>query len=169
MKILVFSDTHGNPGFMRQAVEEHQATSQTHGGVDVLIHLGDGWRDFAALQQTYPNIPSYAVKGNCDSWSAACDLPTVRLVELGGLHFYLTHGHNANVKTDLSNAAYSAAREKADVLLYGHTHIRNDSYEDTVYGRIRCINPGSAGAGYAPSYATLELVNGQLLCGFGVK
>lgn len=170
MKILVFSDTHGNPAFMQKAVADHMS----HGGVDVLIHLGDGWRDFADLQKIYPDIPSYAVKGNCDEWSASCKLPPVRIVELGGLRFYLTHGHHSNVKNGLGNAAASAAHEKATVLLYGHTHLRNDSYEDTVYGpvhgngRIRCINPGSAGAGYAPSYATLELVNGQLLCGFGV-
>lgn len=165
MKLLVFSDTHGHPEFMQKAVHDHL----THGSVDALIHLGDGWRDFADLQKLYPAIPAYAVKGNCDEWSTACKLPPLRLIELGGIRFYLTHGHHANVKNGLENAAYSAAREKADVLLYGHTHLRNDSHEDTVYGRIRCINPGSAGAGYAPSYANIELVNDQILCGFGIR
>ena len=165
MKILVFSDTHGNPGFMQKAIADHL----NHGGIGALIHLGDGWRDFADLQKLYPDIPAYAVRDNCDEWSGACKLPPVQLVELDGMRFYLTHGHHSHVKNGLENAAAAAAREGAHVLLYGHTHLRNDSHEDTVYGRIRCINPGSAGAGYAPSYATLELVNGQLLCGFGVK
>ena len=165
MKILVFSDTHGNPQFMQQAVKDHLA----HGSVDMLIHLGDGWRDFAELQQKYPEIPSHAVKGNCDEWSASCKLPTSRIVEAEGLRFYLTHGHTTHVKNDILNAATGAAREKADVLLYGHTHLSDDHREDTLYGRIRCINPGSAGAGFRPSYAVLELVQGQILCGFGSK
>lgn len=165
MKILVFSDTHGDSRLMQEAVQAHLQ----YGPVGALIHLGDGWRDFAALQQQYPAIPSYAVLGNCDAWSNHVSLPTSRIVEIEGVRFFLTHGHTTHVKNDLSHAAASAAREKADVLLYGHTHLRDDHREETVYGTVRCINPGSAGAGYAPSYATIELVQGQLLCGFGTK
>ncbi|MBQ8641286.1 MAG: metallophosphoesterase [Clostridia bacterium] len=163
MKILVFSDTHGRPEFMHTAVRDHLA----HGSVDMLIHLGDGWRDFAELRQKYPDIPSYAVRGNCDGMTTACRLPTCQTVTAEGFTFFLTHGHNYNVKDDILMAATNAGREKAQVLLYGHTHMSDDHREETLYGMVRCINPGSAGAGFRPSYAVLEIVQGQLLCGFG--
>ena len=163
MKILVFSDTHGCPAFMQKAVSDHLA----HGGVDMMIHLGDGWRDFADLQAKYPDIPAHAVRGNCDEWGNACKLPPSRVVIADGFTFFLTHGHTLHVKNDILMAAASAAREKAGVLLYGHTHMSDDHREDTVYGTVRCINPGSAGAGFRPTYAVLEIVQGQLLCGFG--
>jgi len=163
MKILVFSDTHGQPTFMNDAVKEHLA----HGSVDMLIHLGDGWRDFAELRTRYPNIPAHAVKGNCDEWSTVCKLPTSQIVTAENFTLYLTHGHNFHVKNDILMAAENAARAKAQILLYGHTHMNDDHRESTVYGTVRCINPGSAGAGFRPSYALLEIVQGQLLCGFG--
>lgn len=163
MKILVFSDTHGQPTFMNDAVKEHLA----HGPVDMLIHLGDGWRDFAELRTRYPNIPAHAVKGNCDEWTTVCKLPTSQIVTAENFTLYLTHGHNFHVKNDILMAAENAARAKAQILLYGHTHMSDDHRESTVYGTVRCINPGSAGAGFRPSYALLEIVQGQLLCGFG--
>ncbi len=163
MKILVFSDTHGNPAFMKSAVADHLA----HGGVDMLLHLGDGWRDFDELTRLYPELPAYGIKGNCDEWTTACPYPHIRKVEAEGFTFVLTHGHRYNVKTDILAAATNAAREKAQVLLYGHTHMSDDHREDTLYGTVRCINPGSAGAGFRPSYAMLEIVQGQLICGFG--
>ena len=163
MKILVFSDTHGQPTFMNDAVKEHLA----HRPVDMLIHLGDGWRDFAELRTRYPNIPAHAVKGNCDEWSTVCKLPTSQIVTAENFTLYLTHGHNFHVKNDILMAAENAARAKAQILLYGHTHMSDDHRESTVYGTVRCINPGSAGAGFRPSYALLEIVQGQLLCGFG--
>jgi len=162
MKILVFSDTHGSPGFMLHAVSDHLH----HGGVDMLIHLGDGWRDFQKLCALYPDIPAHAVCGNCDGWSEH-GLPASRTVQAEGFVFFLCHGHKYSVKTDILQAATAAGREKAHVLLYGHTHLSDDHREDTVYGTVRCINPGSAGAGFRPSYALLEIVQGQLLCGFG--
>ena len=158
MKILVFSDTHGNPAFMQKAVADHLA----HGSVDMMIHLGDGWRDFTDLQAKYPEIPSHAVKGNCDEWGNSCKLPSSRIITAEGFTFFLTHGHTLHVKNDILMAAASAAREKANILLYGHTHMSDDHREDTVYGTVRCINPGSAGAGFRPTYAVLEIENGKI-------
>lgn len=72
-----------------------------------------------------------------------------------------------NVKGSLVAAASYAASKGADVLLYGHTHIKDDRTVETASGSVRMINPGSAGRGSEPSYALLTLMNGVLLCGFG--
>ena len=83
MRILVFSDSHGNPGTMFRAVKDHLE----HGGVDMILHLGDGYRDFTALEGLYPDIPSYMVMGNCDE-GAAINVPKERIIEIDGFTFH---------------------------------------------------------------------------------
>lgn len=62
MKILVFSDSHGNEDNMIRAVERERPFT-----LDAIVHLGDGWRDAEALHRLYPRIPLEQVPGNCDS------------------------------------------------------------------------------------------------------
>ena len=52
MKILVFSDSHGNEDNMVRAVERERPST-----LDAIVHLGDGWRDAEALHRLYPRIP----------------------------------------------------------------------------------------------------------------
>ena len=59
MKILVLSDSHGAVSPMEQAVEQ---TSP-----DLILHLGDCWRDGERLHDRFPSIPLEQVPGNCDS------------------------------------------------------------------------------------------------------
>ena len=58
MKILVLSDSHGAVSPMEQAVEQ---TSP-----DLILHLGDCWRDGERLHDRFPSIPLEQVPGNCD-------------------------------------------------------------------------------------------------------
>lgn len=51
MKILVFSDSHGNEDNMIRAVERERPFT-----LDAIVHLGDGWRDAEALHRLYPQI-----------------------------------------------------------------------------------------------------------------
>ena len=48
MKLLVFSDSHGNIEHMRRAVEQERP--------DQILHLGDVMRDAVELSVAYPNI-----------------------------------------------------------------------------------------------------------------
>ena len=58
MKVCVFSDSHGYAGTMMEAVELEKP--------DACVFLGDGERDLAALEDRWPELPVYAVRGNCD-------------------------------------------------------------------------------------------------------
>ncbi len=167
MKILVFSDTHGNPKCMLHAVKLHIAA----GPVARIVHLGDGYRDFSLIRERYPDIPMTQVAGNGEDvlFGAHPPIPYSEIFTEGGITFFATHGHRLQVKNDLENAANAGARAGADVVLFGHTHVAEDTRMDTIYGKkVRLINPGSAGSGYKPRYAVLEIDNGVLLCGFGV-
>ena len=148
MKILVFSDSHGDRQTMVLAAEAHRP--------DAIFHLGDCWRDAEELEYAFPDTPLYQVPGNCD-WGMA-DLPDVKLVSLDGVKFMLCHGHTFGVKGGYSAAVNRARDAGADVLLCGHTH--SPRYED--YGGLQLLNPGSAGYGH--TYGLITTQRGCALC-----
>lgn len=170
MKILVFSDTHGVTEMMEDAISEHLK----NGGIDLLVHLGDGARDFKVVTSRYPNIPTVSVSGNHEEFSASFLDQTVMDFEgkftFGGLTFLAVHGHKLGVKSGIQRAVDYAIGAGADVLLYGHTHSKADvTLDGSESGSVRVINPGSAGKWYNASYAVIHVVDGQLVCGFGSK
>ena len=72
MKILVFSDSHGNIQNMEQAVRGDRP--------DYILHLGDVNPDARALRKLFPAIPMECVCGNCDGRRPA--LEEERVLEL---------------------------------------------------------------------------------------
>ena len=111
MKLLVFSDSHGNVEHMRRAVEQEHP--------DQILHLGDVMRDAVELSLTYPNIPVELVPGNCDY---ATDVPAQKILYFEGRRILMTHGHIYHVKLGIGQAVRAAVEAKVDVLLFGHTH-----------------------------------------------
>lgn len=163
MKILVFSDSHGVTLNMKSAIDEHLR----YGGVDCVFFLGDGVRDVLAISELYPNIEFHIVSGNCDSFFRRDEIPSEKTVVLGGKKFFLTHGHNYDVKYDYTVIASHGSSLGADVVFFGHTHRAEDTVVDSSHGRIRVINPGSCRGGWLSSYATVYVEGGDVVCGFG--
>ena len=158
MKILVFSDIHGNTIRMTDAIRTHRL----HGGVDRVFFLGDGLDDANAVMKKFPDIPYDAVSGNCDefylSYSQREFLVTEQLVTAGGIRFLLAHGHKLFVKSQYQFAANYAIQKKADVLLFGHTHQALCDYEDGLH----IMNPGSA-SHYLPSCGIIDILPSGIL------
>ena len=136
MKILVLSDSHGAVSPMEQAVEQ---TSP-----DLILHLGDCWRDAERLAERYPDIPMEHVPGNCDFRPTE---PAERLLELRGKRILLCHGHTYGVKQSLVTAGFAAEEQQLDLFLFGHTHRPLVDRR----GRTLFLNPGSIGAPTRPS------------------
>ena len=132
MKLLIFSDSHGNDAPMRSALAAHP-------DADHVIHLGDGAAEALRLAAE-DSRPWSIVSGNCDYDR---QLDTFDLVSFGGRRFYLTHGYRERVKSGLLNLALTARSREADVALYGHTHIPATDFDNG----ILLFNPGSIGAG----------------------
>ena len=167
MKILVFSDSHGHYERMLRAVRTHLAV----GKIDRIFFLGDGLHDIVKLSNEFPTIPLSYVLGNCDEAFTTSEERASATYEekvtAGGITFLLMHGHKYDVKYSYDNALFRAQETNSDVVLFGHTHHAEDNVHDTGFGReIRMINPGSV-TGFRPSYAVLNVVAGNLVCGFG--
>lgn len=150
MKIIIFSDSHRNLEGMRSVIAEEAP--------DYVFHLGDHDRDAEALMQEYPQLPIVPIRGNCDGWS---DSPETSVLQLGGLRFFLCHGHSYGVKRGFLQAAYAAMEQNADVLLFGHTHSPYyECMERFDHKTLYILNPGSCGCGCSPSYGRILLSPG---------
>lgn len=148
MKIIVFSDSHGDTENMYRAVARVCP--------DRIIHLGDGWHDAGMLSIRCPSLPLDRVPGNCDLGAGS---PAERLLLAEGKRILICHGHTLHVKTGLLSALYAAQERQADALLFGHTHRPMIDCR----GGVWLMNPGSIGSPSRPTYGVLEIRGGSLL------
>ena len=138
MKIIVFSDSHGESSGMISAVRQHRP--------DMIVHLGDGSREALELETAFPDIPLHAVRGNCDLGSK---LPERLCFEAGSIKIFATHGHLYSNFDSFLNAAHFCG---ATLALYGHTHVAKIQY----HPGLTSLNPGTVGKGRKLSYAIVE-------------
>ena len=150
MKVAVFSDTHTSTARMVEAVRQTKP--------DAIIHLGDHERDTLCLKEEFPEIPLYTVCGNCDFSSNA---PAKAVVPLGPVKAFLTHGHLYNVTWSTDSLVYAAMEAGCSIAMFGHTH----EPENTEFGGVKVLNPGTAGKGRKLTYAMVEIFdNGGIAC-----
>ena len=142
MDILVLSDSHGAVAPMIRAVE---LTAP-----NLIIHLGDCWRDGERLHTYFPDIPLEQVPGNCDFASREQD--TLEFYA-GPVKVFATHGHRYYVKSTMDSLLNAAHFSGAQLVLYGHTHIARIEYP----AGMTVVNPGSSGLGSEPSFAVIDI------------
>lgn len=145
MKIGIISDTHGALGDFNKVMARLE-------DADKIIHLGDvlyhGPRnpipedyDPATIADMIANDDRFVfIKGNCDS--EVDEMVTKKdineresLIDLGTNVFYLHHGHRFTEEEMVQRAKDNGA----NVVLYGHTHIKVLKNMDN----ILVANPGS--------------------------
>ena len=154
MRIIAFSDSHRHYQNVRKLFEQTALTT------DLYIFLGDAEGDLDDIPSLYPDKRILCVAGNCDRGSME---PFVGTVEVEGKKIIYCHGHLQHVNFGLTGLKKLAKDNGADLVLYGHTHVRRCEYKDGVY----YINPGSLGLprdGLAPSYAAIDIIPAGILC-----
>lgn len=143
MKIGVIGDSH-------QGFQNIKSSLKHFDGVEFIIHTGDNYEDKEFIQRNY-NVKVIAVKGNCDYIG---DEEVV--IKINGYNFFICHGHNYNVKHHLTDLIKKAKAQRADVAIFGHTHIPYNRME----GSLLLLNPGSLSyprGGSSKSCCLLEL------------
>ncbi len=152
MKILVLSDTHGDTSKAEKAIRANKE-------VDLIIHLGDYYRDAQKLSTLFPHISIVYICGNCDLKTES--VSEEKIIEVCGKRIFITHGHKYSVKWDYERLISKAEEQNADILLFGHTHIP----ELIANGRFYLLNPGSTSEprnDSNESYAIIEIDNDQV-------
>lgn len=159
MQILVISDTHGRLNVLRSLV-------QSHPDADLIVHCGDGEYEAGVLLDAQPSLRGrfLFVRGNCDRNThypllLTHDLPF-------GHRLVMTHGHNYMAGDLRENLLRLAKSVSADLVLFGHLHVRID---ETAEG-VRIFNPGSAAKprdGRAPSFGLIDIFESGILTSHG--
>ena len=126
-RIAVLSDTHNYLDPRLPAL---------FAGVDHILHAGDIGLP-AILLQLEQVAPVTAVAGNTDDPGLA--YPQTEIVTLADRKFILQHIVNPRALTDQLQARL--ARERPDVVVFGHTH---KPFCETINGTL-FFNPGYAG------------------------
>ena len=153
MRVIAFSDSHGRAAAVARLFSETAATTQLY------LFAGDGQSDVNFALESYQGLDVRRVRGNCDYCSKE---PDVLLVEAGNCRILLTHGHNHVVKYGTDELERMAYENKAQLVVYGHTHCRDCRYSNGVY----YVNPGSIALprdGLAPSYAAIDIIPAGIL------
>ncbi len=148
MKALIVSDSHGEISNLEEAIRQTMP--------DCVYHLGDYIDDVKTLRRMFHRIPIYAVCGNCDYMETG---PLMIRDEVDGVRLMGCHGHKYGVKSGLMRLSYAAMELDVRLCMYGHTHIPFCEEIDN----ITFLNPGAC-SGYDPTYAVVEIKNGELQC-----
>lgn len=142
MRILVLSDTHGDVSSVRQVLMRQPKA-------EIVFHLGDGAQDLMDLRSSFPEKMFLQIRGNCD-WGSS--LPYDEEIELEGVKIFASHGHLYQVKLGEAELLEAARRRGAAIVLYGHTHVPDNRYEEGLY----IFNPGSL-HGYHGTYGYIDI------------
>ncbi len=131
MRILVMSDSHSTMRYMRLAMDSVTP--------DTVIHLGDHYDNAETLAEEYGHIRFHMLPGNCDRYRCPPNTPQFLCYCIGGVKFFMTHGHMHGVKSGLYRLIADAKNMNAKAALYGHTHIADCRQEDDLW----IVNPGA--------------------------
>ena len=146
MKVVIFSDSHGDVEIMVQVIEKEKP--------EMIIHLGDGKADVEQLKVQYPSLPLIHVLGNVDSDQV--NEEWIKFTEIAGKRIVLVHGHlminetKAPKQTDENRISSRNKMLKlidehdADILMHGHSHEAFMHRTKALSGKTCWImNPGS--------------------------
>ncbi len=153
MRVIAFSDSHGRQGAVARLLSMTCKTTQLY------LFAGDGLGDVEAVLKDYPDIRLLSVKGNCDLGSRAAEVAGCKVENTS---IIVTHGHNRGVKYGTDGLERLAYENKAQLVVYGHTHCRACEYKNGVY----YVNPGSLSLprdGLGASYAAIDIIPAGVL------
>jgi len=146
MKILIVSDSHGNTELLKNIVGMNRTC-------DLIIHLGDNAYDCDEIKREFPTMALLSVIGNCDLGFSLNNVNTEGSFTAEGRRIFYTHGHRYG---GVDALVYQAKMKKADIALFGHTHV---NFHDTI-GGVLVINPGSISLprdGTGGTYCVMEI------------
>lgn len=125
MKLVAVSDTHGDHQILETILTQQP-------DADAYFYAGDS--EFAADDPIFDHY--VAVRGNMDFDSA---FPLTVSQTVAGVPVFMTHGHRFGVNFSLSQLLEAAAKAKARIVIFGHTHQLGVEQHD---GMV-VLNPGS--------------------------
>ena len=147
MKLLIFSDNHGERENIPRIIAKHSP-------LDRIISLGDS----EMKERELSDLNIFGVKGN---FPFEPKFPYDLNFVYEGLNCFFTHGHLYSVKSGITNLKEIAKTRNYDLVCFGHTH---RTYLEEKEGII-FLNPGSLStwrSNQNPTYAILSLTDDKI-------
>lgn len=146
MKVLIVSDTHGRCYYLEKALRRVSP-------IDLMIHLGDFEGGEEYIEAISP-CPIEFVSGNNDFFNKS---PWEKIIQIGKYTIMLAHGHRYGVNSNTYSIRKAAFDQKADIVMFGHTHVPMIDLTDGVW----VINPGSIAlprqTGRRPTFIIMDI------------
>jgi len=142
MKILVFSDNHGEKENLLRILKQHQ-------DVERIFSLGD-----SEMKET--ELSSLGIVGVKGNYPYEPKFPYELKFAFFDKKILLTHGHLHQVKSGISKLLIHAYAEGADIVCFGHTH---RTYLEK-FDKLIVLNPGSLSTWRSnenPTYAIIDI------------
>jgi putative phosphoesterase len=152
MRVVVLADTH-----LRDGRRLPDAVYERLGRAEVVLHAGDVVSD-ELLDELEGFGELHVVRGNNDG-AVRRALPETWAAELEGVRVAMVHDSGA---TKGRGGRMRRRFPDADLVVYGHSHLPDDSMSDA--GQ-RLFNPGSPTQrrrAPTPSFGELELIDGRI-------
>ncbi len=121
------------------------------GKIDLWLHAGDYVADAVELENI-TGIKVIKVAGNGD-WMCP-DIPEDEYIYAAGKKIWLTHGHKYQVKWGIATLQEITADNKADIVIYGHSHI----YMEQRIKEQLFLNPGSVALPRDGKYGSFAVI-----------
>jgi len=125
MKVVVFSDVHGNRDILERIISFNP-------DAEYFISLGDSELPLSYLT----DLDIIAIKGN---YPRDAGFAYESEMKLNGVKIFITHGHKYGVHKGLKKILHKGFKGEYDLILYGHTHVARVDKADN----LKLINPGS--------------------------
>jgi len=132
-KILVVSDSHGNSIKLRDIINREKP-------FDYIVHCGDGVNDLIH-SSVPPGSVTLAVTGNIDIGRGITGERLI-VTTIAEKKIMITHGDIFGAHAGLSSLESEARKRGADIVLFGHTHVKYLGK-----GTPALFNPGPANNG----------------------
>ena len=142
MKIVVFSDVHGNRDLLERILSFNP-------DADYFISLGDSELPLDYLL----DLDIIAIKGN---YPRDAGFTYDHEMIVNGKKIFMTHGHKYGVHKSLKKLLKKGFQGDYDIVLYGHTHVARVDKAD----KMLLINPGSVNRPRSveqPSYLVMNI------------
>lgn len=150
VRILVFSDSHGDSESMEKIIKKFYP--------DVALFLGDGIEDFLMLENEFPHTKFFSVIGNVDPSNFGV---SERLQTFDDVAIYMTHlEYPFKIKEDREKI-FEIIKLNAQIILYGNTHVP----ELFVSHGITFMNPGTISKSFGfRTFGLIDIIDNEYFC-----
>ena len=154
MKILAFSDSHGDTQLMYEILEI------LGNKIQMVLFLGDCVDDIMDYTYICEDVDVHYAAGNCETRYFE---PSDKVIEAAGKKIFITHGHKYAIKSGHDVIVSEAKSRGVGICLYGHSHSPEIFEESGIF----FMNPGSIsfprGVSGHPTYGIIDIAeNGDV-------